>query len=260
MNPLSRSARPILLPALALLLAAAPPAARAGFEADFAAANALYEEGRFQEAAAAYEKILQTAGHSSAVHYNLANTLHRLGEPGRAVLHYERALLLNPSHPEARANLEFVRRAAGAREFPPAWQDRVFRHVPPSGIAWTAAAAGWAALAGLWLALRRSPWRAHGLVALLMAAPLAAACLWLLVSTGGGAWNPARAVILADKTAARHAPVTNSRELLTLRAGSEVRVLTRRAGWAYVLLPDGGRGWLPGEALAEIRPPAPGPS
>lgn len=258
MNRFSLLFHPAPLLAAAALLGAFPAPAGggggAGFEAEFDAANALYEAGKFQDAAAAYERILAGRGHSAAVHYNLGNTYYRLGEPGRAVLHYERALLLQPSHPEARANLESVRRAAGAREFPKSWQDRVFRHVPPAGVAWAGAAAGWMALAGAWFWIRRGPWRGHGMVAVMMALPLALACVWLLVSSGGGAWNPARAVVVAEGAVARHAPVSNSREALALRPGSEVAALSRRGGWVYALLPDGGRGWLPAEQVAAIRP------
>ncbi len=224
-----------------------------GFEAEFNAANKLFEEGRFQDAAVFYQKILEERGHSAAVHYNLGNAYYQTGQPGRAVLHYERALLLNPSHAEAKANLEVVRRMSGAREYPKPWSERFFRHVPPGGVAWVGVAAAWVSLVGGWFCVRRGAWQAHGIVAVAMSLPLALACLWLLLSSGGGAWNASRAIVIQEGAVARHAPAKTSREILSLAPGSEIALLFRRTGWAYVLLPDRGRGWLPEETVETIR-------
>src|SRR5437763_1328210 len=75
----------------------------------FDAANKMYERGKFAEARAAYERLVASGPWSANLFYNLANTEWKLGDAGAAALEYERALALEPAHPEARANLEFVR-------------------------------------------------------------------------------------------------------------------------------------------------------
>ena len=57
--------------------------------------------------------------------YNLGNAQYRAGDLGRAILNYERALALEPQHPEAEANLRLVRDKARALELQSNWWDRL---------------------------------------------------------------------------------------------------------------------------------------
>lgn len=71
-------------------------------------ANKLYSENNFREAAKVYEQLLQEVGFSPELHYNLGNAYYKSNEIGLAILHYERALRLNPLYDDALHNLEFV--------------------------------------------------------------------------------------------------------------------------------------------------------
>ena len=53
--------------------------------ADFSAANKLYAEGKFADAADAYEKILQTGAQSPALLFNYANAEFKSGHLGKAI-------------------------------------------------------------------------------------------------------------------------------------------------------------------------------
>jgi len=105
----------------------------------FEAANRAYEQGRFSEAKIGYEKLVEAGEWSANLFYNLGNADHRLGAPGRAILDYERALALDPAHPEARANLEVLRKLTGAKRRAPLWQDKFLGW--PAGDAWVAGGA-----------------------------------------------------------------------------------------------------------------------
>src|SRR5271169_6740835 len=70
---------------------------------DFKAANQLYNDGKFAEAAAAYEKIEPKTAH---VYYNLGNAWFRQNRLGLAVLNYARARQLAPRDPDIVANLK----------------------------------------------------------------------------------------------------------------------------------------------------------
>ena len=71
-------------------------------------ANAAYQRDDFNGALSLYEQAAKEDGTSSLLYYNMGNTHYRLGNMGKAVLYYERALLLDPSNDDARTNLEFV--------------------------------------------------------------------------------------------------------------------------------------------------------
>ena len=95
----------------------------ADITADFSAANKLYAEGKFADAAAGYEKILQTGEQSPALLFNYANAEFKAGHLGLAIAAYRRAEQLSPRDPELRANLAFVRnQVQGATVRESSWQ------------------------------------------------------------------------------------------------------------------------------------------
>ncbi len=71
-------------------------------------ADSAYTADSFKEAADTYLHVIATEGNSAALQYNLGNCYYRLGEMGKAILAYERALRLDPTFEDARNNLEFV--------------------------------------------------------------------------------------------------------------------------------------------------------
>jgi tetratricopeptide (TPR) repeat protein len=83
-----------------------------GPSALFIRANGLYGDGKYAEAATAYEQILAQGIESGAVQYNLGNAYLKAGDVGRAVLAYERARRLIPGDPDLAANLGFARESA----------------------------------------------------------------------------------------------------------------------------------------------------
>lgn len=70
--------------------------------------DSAYTADNFNQAAELYLQAAKSEGTSSALYYNLGNTFYRLGQLGRAVLYYERALKLDPTNENARTNLAFV--------------------------------------------------------------------------------------------------------------------------------------------------------
>ncbi|WP_295731764.1 tetratricopeptide repeat protein [uncultured Muribaculum sp.] len=71
-------------------------------------ADSAYAADDFAKSTALYLKAAEVDGTSSNLFYNIGNSYYRQGKPGMAILYYERALRLDPSNVDARANLEFV--------------------------------------------------------------------------------------------------------------------------------------------------------
>src|SRR5262245_64763429 len=89
-----------LIAALAFL--AGLPVRAADMASDFDAANKLYEQGRFSEAAAAYEKLLKAGAPPEAIHFNLGNAWFKAGQIGRAIAEWRRAERSSPRDPNVR--------------------------------------------------------------------------------------------------------------------------------------------------------------
>ena len=71
-------------------------------------ADSAYNKEDYAQAVALYNKILAENGRSADVYYNLGNAWYRRGNSAQAVLAYERALRVDPTHVDARNNLKFV--------------------------------------------------------------------------------------------------------------------------------------------------------
>lgn len=71
-------------------------------------ADKAYQEESYQDAADLYRQAIKEEGVSPDLYYNLGNAEYRLGHTAQAILAYERALRLDPTDSDAKANLEFV--------------------------------------------------------------------------------------------------------------------------------------------------------
>jgi tetratricopeptide (TPR) repeat protein len=234
------------------LLANGACAADAG--SSFESANRLYEERKFAEAAAVYEKILDTGQVSPALYFNLGNTFFKSGKNGRAILAYRQAAQLAPRDPDVRANLQFVRNQV---------EGPTLRNTRWQRALGTLSLDEWAALngAGLWLtfgllaaAQLRPAWKS----ALRNVTPIAggatlllAACLFSALSNNGSARI---IVVTATEVTVRNGPLEESQSAFSAHDGAELQVLDHKDDWLQVS--DGTRriGWLKRGEVALVNP------
>ena len=102
----SMSQRMILLIAFSLTSSILPLAADAAVtKVD---ADSAYAHEHYQKAAQQYEQLLKK-GVSSELYYNLGNCYYRMDNFTKAVLNYERALMLSPGDEDIRFNLQMAR-------------------------------------------------------------------------------------------------------------------------------------------------------
>ncbi len=227
--------------------------ARADITADFDAANEAYAAGDFRAAADGYAKVAAQKQWSAALFYNLANSYFRLGDFGRAILNYERALTLEPKHPEAEANLRIVRDRARALELVRTTPERYAAKVAVNDYAWVAAGAFWVALFAavtLWFRRGSRSVPAALFVSALLILAAAFAAIYLLEN---GSHGRALAVVVAKDVQARLATAENAGAVLALPPGSEVKVLSTRGEWIYAALPNQLRGWIPAKSAERVR-------
>lgn len=254
--------------ALVSALLSSPAPAQESVGETFRAANAALSEGRPQEAAAAYEKLLALGFESPNLLYNLAVAERRLGRPGRAIYALERLLRLEPGDEGARRFLDDLRTEVGKARRRGEGTAGLF---PRRGFLHAAAArmrerdidlalllASFLTFGLLWV--RRFA-RGEALrLGLGIAAPVAAAILlvaavllWAKVRIEPAAGE---AVVLSPTGAALHeGPTSGSPETLRLPEGDVVRVLSRTGDWTEVEDEGGRRGWVGPGAVGEIHGP-----
>ncbi|MGC8990249.1 MAG: tetratricopeptide repeat protein [Verrucomicrobiia bacterium] len=212
--------------------------------AAFEEANRLYEQAKYEEAAAAYLKILDSGVVSPAVYFNLGNAYFKSGQLGRAIVSYRKAQQLAPRDPDIRANLQFVRATVGGGSAPtqPFWQRVVTRLNLDE---WAILTAGALWLFGGLQALRQlvqSPFFERRLltIALLL---LLVLCL---VGLGCG-WHLAAqpwAVVVKPDAVLHHGPLEESPSVQVLQDGQELIVVDEKDDWVQVEGAARGIGWL----------------
>lgn len=218
------------------------------FAGEFGVANRHYEEGGYAEAKQVYERLVQSGTLSANLFYNLGNTEYKLGNKGRALLNYERALALEPSHPEAKANLQLLREETGAQLGERNLLQRLFSALGINVYVAMGAVAFWSALLGIMLNYTTSSRTWWPVVFSLALASFGLTGAWVCSQ------ERALAVITASVGEARFAPAENSVLVGKLPTGSRVHLLADRGAWSYVALPDGKRAWMASGALEKIHP------
>ena len=71
-------------------------------------ANKAYENGTFEVAVESYSQLLADGYVSKDLHFNYANCLFKSNELALSILHYEKALKLDPSSEDAAYNLKLA--------------------------------------------------------------------------------------------------------------------------------------------------------
>jgi tetratricopeptide (TPR) repeat protein len=238
--------------AIGLACATARPAC-ADQNPAFAKANQDYSEGHFQEAADGYQKLVNSGQWSANLFYDLGNAWFRLGNFGESILNYERALALDPHHPEAAANLALVRDEARALELRRTGLERYIETGTPTQYSIAASIAFWFVLFGaarLFFLRRRSV----ALVSLIIfSTVIFAGGAFALCSLEIGSKGRDLAIVTGKNIQARLATADNASSVLALPPGSEIRILNQRGDWLYAALPNDLRGWIPANGAQRVR-------
>lgn len=220
--------------------------------------NAAYLEGDYQGAINAYNKAIDHGYVSGSLFYNLGNAYYRHDELGQAIRYYEKARLLMPNNRELAHNLAFTNSKTidTFSQLPlPAWTRwwrSMIAKTAGTGL-YTMGILAYLLAVGLLIfkmwTKHPSPWirRARSFTFILAGILLVSAFAASMQSE-----EHARAVVIAAQTALREAPAEDAPTELSIHEGLLVDVLTQEGTWAEVKLPNGARGWILAESLADV--------
>lgn len=244
---------PVVL--LLLLLSALPASAVTKSDAD-----SLYAAEHYQQAAKAYEQLLQQ-GVSADLYYNLGNSYYRMDDFTHAILSYERALQLSPGDGDVRMNLQMARSKTIDKIVPESemffvtWWHSLVNLQSVDDWAWIALITLVAALLLSLAYLFASPiWLRKvgffGGLTFLFIFVLSNICAYqqrqVLVNHTG-------AIIIRSAVPVKSTPSKNGTDLFVLHEGTRVTVTDRTMkAWREIRLADGKQGWLQTSDIEDI--------
>ena len=214
----------------------------------FEEANKAYTEENYDDAISKYAECLETA-ESFSLHFNLGNSYYRAGDIGRTVLHYEKALALNPTNPDARANLGFVRSEAEVESPTYGLVTRFALLFSLQVWSWLTAGAFW--VASTLLIVPRLFGGGNFTTRFLMFLCLMV-FLTALVPLCGYHVKSVEGVVLVSDTPLRVAPTPDSPNSGYLQAGQIASVRKLHDGFLYIELAGGKAGYVTREEIGRI--------
>ena len=242
-----------LLAALLLALPLGMQAAESYPDSLWRSGVEAYTAGDWKQAADDWSDVAATGLSSKELYYNLGNAYFKSGETAKAILHYERALRMDPSDKDVRYNLEFARNLTQDRidEVPEFFVKTWIRKVSYglSSNAWAVfslllLAAGLGLLL-LFLLGPSAGARRTGFFTGLAALLLALACWGFARGQKGDAERHDTAIVMRPVASVTSSPSADAaKSLFILHEGTKVKVLDEVSGFSDIELSDGRRGWI----------------
>ena len=226
-----------------------------------AQADSAYINNDFASAVYLYENILANQGESADVYYNLGNSYYKMDNIAKAILNYEKALLLNPGNGDIRFNLELAQSKTVDKVTP---MSEMFFITWTKSLINTMNEKGWArmgittfiimlvALALYFFSKKIALKKTSFMVAVIMLLVCIISNIFAS-SQKTDAQNHDTAIIMAPSVTVKSTPNEGGTELFILHEGRKVNIKdnTMRE-WKEIQLEDGNAGWVPASVIEII--------
>ena len=261
-NPKAASGKKVAGAALLVLLLslAMPAAAQEDVSSLWEKAGEAFAAGQWQNALNCYQMIEGEGLESDDLYYNIGNTFLKLQDNAHAILYYERALKLNPSHADAAHNLEIVRQMTLDKidEVPEfilvSWFHGLRQGLSANAWAWITL--GLLLLAGVLLTVFRSgaPRSLRKVSFILSCIVLVLAIFTFIFSLQQkrAVTRQDSAIVTAPVCSVKSSPAEGGKTVFVLHEGTKVRLLDDVGDWAKIEIADGRQGWAQGSTFEII--------
>lgn len=261
-NPKAASGKKVAGATLLVLLLslALPAAAQEDVSSLWEKAGEAFAAGQWQNALNCYQMIEGEGLESDDLYYNIGNTFLKLQDNAHAILYYERALKLNPSHADAAHNLEIVRQMTLDKidEVPDfilvSWFHNLRQGLSANAWAWITL--GLLLLAGILLTVFRS-----GAPRSLRKVSFVLSCIVLVLAIFTFIFSLQQkravtrqdsAIVTAPVCSVKSSPAEGGKTVFVLHEGTKVRLLDDVGDWARIEIADGRQGWAQGSTFEII--------
>ena len=222
--------------------------------------DSAYVRQQYQQAIADYEALLKK-GVSADVYYNLGNAYYRTDNITRAVINYERALLLSPGDPDIRVNLQLARSKTIDKITP---ESEMFFVTWYRSLVNIMSVDGWATMSLVSLAIAiilalcylfsGRVWMQKtgffGALAMIVIFGLSNLFAWQqkdqLVNRTG-------AIVISPAAAVKSTPANGGTDLFIIHEGTKVEITdSSMKEWKEVRIADGKEGWIKASMIEMI--------
>lgn len=215
-----------------------------------------YASGDWEGAVSSWQTIANAGVESEELYYNLGNACFKGGDFPHAILYFERTLKLDPSHSDARFNLELANAMI---------QDKI-ESVPQfvlsswaRKVCWWLKSDAWAILflfllagaVGMFLLFRLAGTpgaRKLGFYSAIVLILLALMAFLFARWQRRDYYNADSAIVMRPVSSVKSSPSddSSSKDLFVLHEGTKVKLLDEVGSWKNIELADGRQGWIPG--------------
>ena len=226
-----------------------------------AQADSAYINNDFASAAYLYENILANQGESADIYYNLGNSYYKMDNIAKAIVNYEKALVLNPSDGDIRFNLELAQSKTVDKITP---MSEIFLVTWMKNLMNIMSEKGWAKLAiisFILMLLMLTLYFFGKKIAIKKIGFITAICLlfvcilsnFISSSQKEKAQNHGSAIIMAPSVTIKSTPNEGGTDLFILHEGRKVNIKDNTMrDWKEIQLEDGNAGWIPSSAIEII--------
>lgn len=223
-------------------------------------AELAYTAGEYNTALEVYNSALDMGYESADLYYNVANCYFRKGELAASILNYERALKLDPSHEDAKHNLEFA-------------QSRTVDNIDTlgnvflvewwNGFANISSADAWACISivlfvtllvglSLYIFVRKMWVRKLGfsvsvITLFFTIIAILSAYTRYIVET-----SKSQAIVFSQTVTIKSSPDSSGNDLFILHEGTKVKIKSTLGEWVEISTLDGNSGWMPASSIEVI--------
>jgi tetratricopeptide (TPR) repeat protein len=216
--------------------------------------NALYEEGKYDEAIHEFEAVIEQGLESGNLYYNIGNCYFKKGELGKAILNYERARRLIPRDSDLKSNYKFaLSRLQYDISEKSSWMKRVinvFHFLSLNEITILLSSAF--VLLMLFFILRLFIRGLRKYTFLIAVCVILAIILLSIPLVERITLLNTEAVVIAENPEVRFEPLDSATTHFTLYEGMKITMLETKQEWARIRRADGKVGWIKNGEIEKI--------
>jgi tetratricopeptide (TPR) repeat protein len=226
----------------------------------FEEGNALYNQGKYEEAIEKYDAVLEGKHYSAALYFNLGNAHYKLNNVAPSIYYYEKALQITPNDKDLQSNIGFARNMTidAIDMVPEVGFSRIFNTIIN-----TASSDLWSKIAVMSVLLfvvlflfyhfaHATTQKRIAFVVSLLSLFLGGFSVVMAFQKNSLEKKNSPAIVFSQESRVKANPNKTSEELFKLHEGTKVQIIESYNAWHKIEISDKTTGWIPAEDIRAL--------